>query len=447
MFDRCFRTRAGRAWCQPFCLRLSLALCLTLCLTLCLSACQPPGLKSDGSPQFQAAEKELIYSLSPLGAPEPNPTNAQADNPKAARLGQMLFYQPKLSGNQKLSCASCHNPALGWADGRPQAFGIQAGTRNTPTLWNVGHQRWLFLDGRADTLWAQAIQPLENPIEMATTRVGLYRLMQQDARLRQAYQDVFGPLPAVTSPLPAQARPGKARDPLALAWEQIPASDRQAVNRLASNLGKALEAFERRLLSGEAPFDRFARALRTQDPVGQKALSRDAQEGLRLFIGRAQCILCHSGPNFSDGEFHNLGLPKNLSLSARPDPGRYEGIPAVLADDFNGIGAYSDLADHDDSWADKLHFLQRKDSNRGEFKTPTLREISRTAPYMHDGRFSNLEQVLAFYNNPQAQPAAAGRREDTLQPLQLTADDIRQLVAFLKALDSGQPPVALTRAP
>lgn len=410
-----------------------------------LSACQPPGLKSDGSPEFFPAERELIFSLSPLGSPAANPTNSHAASPQAARLGQFLFYQTRFSGNRKLSCASCHNPALGWGDARPQAFGIKAGTRNSPTLWNVGQQRWQFWDGRADTLWSQAVQPLENPLEMGFSRVGLYREINADSKLKAAYQAVFGTWPAVSGSLPAQARPGKAGDPLAVAWNRISPADRLAINRVAANTGKAFEAFEQRIVSGESPFDKFARALRANDPAGQKALDKDAQLGLRLFIGRGQCILCHSGPNLSDGEFHNIGLPALAGV--KPDEGRYEGIPLVLADGFNGIGSFSELKDHDDAWADKLNFLERKTSNRGEFKTPTLRELNQTAPYMHDGRFGNLEQVLAFYNDPQAQPPAVGRREDTLQPLQLSADDIRQLTAFLKSLDSGPPKAELTAPP
>lgn len=420
-------------------------LCRGLLVAALLSACQPPGLKSDGRPEFFPAERELIYSLSPLGAPPANPTNAHADDAGAARLGQWLFYQPRFSAGGRFSCASCHNPALGWTDGRARAQGLQSGPRNSPTLWNVGQQRWLFWDGHADTLWAQALGPLENPLEMGFSRVGLYRAFYEDPQLRAAYQRVFGPLPEVSAPLPQQARPGKPEDPLAVAWRRIPAADRAVVNRVAAHFGKALEAYERRLNSGESPFDRFVRGLRKNDDAAQQALDRDAQLGLRLFIGRGQCILCHSGPNFSDGEFHNLGLPALAGSS--PDSGRFDGIPRVLADDFNGIGPFSDLADADDAWADKLHFVARAASNRGEFKTPTLREISHTAPYMHDGRFASLEEVLAFYNAPQVFKPASGRREDTLQPLQLSADEMRQLKAFLVALDSGPPPAELTRPP
>ncbi|PKL77195.1 MAG: hypothetical protein CVV27_06425 [Candidatus Melainabacteria bacterium HGW-Melainabacteria-1] len=412
-------------------------------LMLLLSACQPPGFKADGSPEFLPAEQALIFSLSPLGSPPPNPSNAYADHPQAAAFGQQLFYDPRLSADGRFSCASCHNPAQGWSDARPRAVAMGVGARHSPTLWNVAHQRWLFWDGRADSLWAQAIQPLESLLEMGRSRTALYQLFRREQGLNGAYAKVFGPLPSVASTLPPEARPGAAKDPLNTAWNRIPAADRQAINRFVANLGKSFEAFERKLVSGESPFDRFARGLRTKDPQLTASLDKDAQFGLRLFIGRGQCILCHSGSNFSDGEFHNLGLPALPGQA--PDEGRFGGIAALLADPLNGQGSFSDLP-ADDAWNDKLRYLERQNSNRGEFKTPTLREVAQTAPYMHDGRFASLEQVLAFYDNPGLHVSALGRREDTLQPLKLSPDEIRQLTAFLKALSSGPPATALTRA-
>lgn len=416
----------------------------TVIACVLLAGCQPPGHNADGSPEFLLAEQELIYSLSPLDKPPPNPSNRYADSPEAARLGQQLFYETKLSGKGNLSCASCHNPALGWSDGRPQAVGIGTGVRNSPTLWNVSHQRWLFWDGRVDSLWAQSIHPLESPLEMGATRTGLYKRFQTDAGLRQAYEKVFGPLPAVSVNLPEQARPAPDSQVLNQAWEGLSDSDRLAVNRFVSNLGKSFEAFERKLVSGESAFDRFARGLREKNPELQKALSVDAQQGLRLFIGRGQCLLCHSGPNFSDGEFHNLGLP--AVPGAKVDEGRYLGAQTVLADPLNGLSRFSDLP-ADDPWADKLRYLSRQNSNRGEFRTPTLREVQHSGPYMHDGRFASLEQVIAFYNTPEAHTPALGRREDTLQPLRLSGEEIQQLTAFLKSLSSGPPAAALTKPP
>lgn len=411
-----------------------------------LTACQPPGFKADGSPEFFEAEKEMIFSLSPLQPPPENPTNKYAEHPAAARLGQYLFFDSRLSGNGALSCASCHQPALGWTDGQALAVGLGRQIRNSPSLWNVSQQRWFFHDGRADTLWAQALQPLENPLEMGGSRSAVYLLFQRDPQLRRAYQAIFGPLPRLGRQPAGQARPVPEQPQSAAhqAWMQLLPADQTQINRFASNLGKAIEAFERRLNSSETPFDRFARGLRDNQPELQKSLSKDAQLGLRLFIGRGQCILCHSGPGLSDGEFHNLGLPALANLAV--DQGRYQGISRLLSDPFNGKGPYSDLP-AGDAWADKLNYLERQQSNQGEFKTPSLRELAQTAPYMHDGRFRTLEEVIAFYNTPDAHQPALGRREDTIQPLKLSADEIRQLSAFLRSLSSGPPSAELSSQP
>jgi cytochrome c peroxidase len=422
-------------------------LCLALFVSVLLwTACQPPGVKEDGSPVFSPAEKQMIYSLSPLPAPPPNPSNTWADDPAAAHFGQYLFYDPRLSGNGKISCASCHNPALGWSDGRATAMGLKSTERNSPSLWNSAYQRWLFWDGRSDSLWSQALQPLENHAEMGISRVELWQLFQSQADLKQGYEAVFGPLASLPN-IPIAARPasghsGDTEDAkLNAAWNNLTTQEQNEINRFLTHLGKALEAFERKIISGESPFDRYVQALRDNEPVAQQEFNEQAQKGLRLFIGRGQCILCHSGPQFSDGEFHNLGLPAVSALNPK-DPGRFQGIQELKNSLFNGLGAFSDLQSPDDPWADKLHYLTQQESNLGEFRTPGLREVAETGPYMHDGRFAALEQVLAHYSTPPDKPAL-GRREDTIQALNLKGEDIQALKAFLKSLSSGPPAAAL----
>jgi cytochrome c peroxidase len=406
--------------------------------------CRPASQDIQGGPVFSSLEQARIQSLTSLPAPPPNPSNRWADDPRAASFGQKLFYDTRLSANGQFSCASCHHPRLGWSDGKARAAGLAQTHRNSPSLWNVAQQRWLFWDGRADSLWAQAIQPLENPAEMGMSRTALLHLFARHSDLRDGYQRLFGPLPNHEG-LPAQARPGSTTTNETRAWQQIPPARQQEINRFAAQIGKALEAFERTIRSGESPFDRFARGLRTRDPQLQQALSIEARKGLRLFIGRGQCMLCHTGPLFSDREFHNLGLPPDAGLA--PDGGREAGIPAVLADPFNGLGPYSDLTDREDVWNDKLIYLSRQRNNLGEFKTPGLREISRTGPYMHDGRFKTLREVLQFYSTLSPRPPAVGRREDTLQPLLLKPEEIEYLEAFLKALSGPEPELSQSGPP
>jgi len=422
---------------------------LSLLGLLFLGACRPPGLKEDGAPNFVAKEKEYIFSLSPLGDVPDSPSNIYANDKKAAHFGQFLFYEKRLSQNKDLSCASCHNPDKGWSDEVPRAVGLQTGRRNSPGLWNVAYQRWYFWDGRSDTLWSQALQPLESPAEMGLSRTALFQRFLREEDLKSGYEAVFGSLPEVHSELPSAARPSnetqnKDEVALAQAWKQITKEDQQSINLFAANIGKALEAFERQIVSGTSDFDRFAQGLRNNDPELQNVLSLEAQKGLRLFMGRGQCILCHTGPNFSDAEFHNIGLPKQVELE--PDMGRYLGIPALLSDPLNGLGIYSDLADPEHAWADKLHYLIQQDSNQGEFKTPSLREVSQTGPYMHDGRFKTLEEVLSFYSSP-ASKAAVGRREDTIQALNLSSEETQHLLAFLHSLSSGPPSKELSMQP
>ncbi len=372
-----------------------------------------PGAASSA---FTAEELREILKLSPLPPPPPSPTNAFADNPAAARLGQRLFFDARLSANGKVSCATCHDPARGFSDPKPLSTGIGATERHSMPLWNVAQQRWFFWDGRADSLWAQAVQPLLNPVEMGASPEHLRAALAGDAVLKAEFEALFGALPA-------EAR---ARSPEA--------------DRLLANFGKALEAYERGIVSAGAPFDRFVEALRSgKSPVGDAALSEEAQRGLKLFIGRGRCVLCHSGPNFSDGEFHNTALPVRSV-----DQGRFNGIQEVRDDRFNGLGALSD--DRGDATNVKLRYLALKQNHLGEFKTPSLRSVAQTAPYMHDGSMATLRGVLDFYSELPGTPIL-GHREETLVPGNFTPREKADIEAFLLTLTGAPPDAAITRPP
>jgi cytochrome c peroxidase len=424
---------------------------LAVAFVLSIATCTAHSPTKDDHALYTADELSSIYGHSPLGRLPPDPTDRVAENLDAAALGQFLFFDSRFSANGRISCATCHNPALAFADGRAVSKGIAVGTRNAPTVLDVAFSRWFFLDGRTDSLWSQAVQPLENPAEIGGDRLQMVRMTTQNPPLRAAYQKVFGSLPALTTDLFAavrHARPdGDPQSPVARAWRDMAPADRRAVDEIFSNLGKAIEAFERKLLCGPAPFDRYVAGLRSHDPTLQQAISPAAKRGLELFVGAGRCELCHSGPAFTDGQFHNLGLPL---LPGQPaDPGRADGIRRLQGDPFNAAGRFSDAPGAGDA-GNRLSFLPDPASQLGAFKTPTLRNVELTAPYMHDGRFTTLEKALDFYRRGElanrGQPVGVRERTVDLVP-RLTDAQQADLVAFLRTLTSPPLPSALTHAP
>lgn len=382
-------------------------------LALALAALPAP---ADEPVTFTDLEVKRFLQHSPLPTPPANETNAYADDPRAAALGQALFFEPRLSKGGTISCATCHRPEKSFTDGRALAKGVAEGRRHTPSLWNVAYNRWLFWDGRADSLWSQALHPIEDPTEMAGSRERAIAAVRGDARLRAAYEAVFGRMPEA-------------------------GALRQDVGRAFANLGKAIEAYERRLLSRRAPFDVFVEGFREKDPAKQAALSPAARRGLKLFLGRGNCRTCHTGPTFSDGEFHAIELPP----TGVPDPGRLEGIERVVKDEFGAAGAYSDRTDG--PRAQNVRFLGRAPHAQGQFKTPTLRNVARTAPYMHNGQLATLPDVLAHYSTLENRPPAGPHQEAILAPLSLTPGETADLLAFLDALTDTSLDAALTRPP
>jgi cytochrome c peroxidase len=307
-----------------------------------------------------------------------------------------------------------------------------------PTLWNAAYQRWYFWDGRADTLWSQALQPLENPKEHGWTRLEAYHLLRGDARLRTSYESLFGPLPDVAG-LPAAGGPVEDPD-LARAWGRLKPEEREAVDRVFAGLGKSIAAYVRRLVSSRSAFDVFAEGLRRGDAERMKALSPEAKRGLRLFVGKGNCRLCHVGPAFTDGEFHDLGLIPSRGL---PEAGRLRGIRALRGDPFNGSGPHSDDRV---AGARKLEFLSEQPEAWGQFKTPSLRNLARTAPYMHQGQFATARDVVKFYSTLRPSLRAGHQDRGVLAPLLLDGEEVDALAAFLESLtDEGVDPSLLRR--
>jgi cytochrome c peroxidase len=359
---------------------------------------------------FDAATAAKILTHAPLGKPPPDPTNRFADDPAAAALGKRLFYEKRFSSNGAIACATCHDPAKAFADGKSLSEGIGTGTRHVPTLLNAAFQRWWFWDGRADSMWSQALHPLESASEMGGERGRIAREFAKDAELRRAYEEVFGAMPDPGEPAGSAA--------------------------VLANTGKALEAYERLLVSGDSEFDRFADALRSGDREGQARYPEAAKRGLALFVGKANCRLCHAGPLFSDGEFHNIGVP-TLDKSPPKDAGRFGGIDAVQRDPFNAASPHSD--DPKGERADELTRLVKTSETWGEFRTPTLRNVARTAPYMHQGQFATLRDVLHYYSTLEGTVPAGHHGEQVIKPLHLADAEIDDLLAFLGTLNGADP--------
>ena len=393
---------------------------------------------SAGTAGWTEAERATLASLhiGKLPPPPADPSNAVENRPEAAALGQQLFFDPRLSANGQVSCASCHAPERGFQDGRPLGQGIATGSRRTMPVMAAAHASWFFWDGRKDSLWSQALGPLEDGAEHGANRVQLVQLLAR--AYRPDYEALFGPLPSLAG-LPAAAGPlGTAAE--REAWARLPAEQQQAVDRAFANLGKAIAAYERRLTPGESRLDRYIAAV-TGDVTGgpaqdEAALSAQEVRGLRLFIGKAQCISCHAGPLLTDQHFHNTGVAPRNPLT--PNRGRGPAVARVQADPFNCLGPFSDAPPEA---CQELRFIAAGDPHmEGAFKTPSLRNVAERAPYMHAGQIATLEDVIAHYvAAPDAvvghsELSRAGQRRAERRPIALSAGEAADLAALLRSL-------------
>ena len=351
------------------------------------------------SHQWSAAQLDELRSLA-LAALDPvpaDPTNRVADDPRAARLGERLFFDTRLSSDGKVACGTCHQADRDFQDGIALGRGVGITDRRTMPIAATSRSPFLFWDGRKDSLWAQALGPLESPVEHGGTRAQYARLIA-DA-YRTEYEQVFGPLPDITS-------------------------GPDAVTAVFVNIGKAIAAYERRIEFGPSRFDRYVDALDSGTPASGN-LTDNEVAGLRLFIGKANCTQCHNGPLFTNNEFHNTGVPSRAGVAI--DDGRLTGAVSVMNDEFNCRSRWSDARGS----CPELDFLITKDHGQQRaYKVPTLRNVAGRAPYMNAGQFATLGQVLDHYNRAPAAPS--GHSE--LQPLRLKAGELKQLEAFLRSL-------------
>ena len=402
--------------------------------------------------QFTASDIQFLQqlSISQLGKPPHSESNQFADNEAAAKLGQQLFFDPALSQSGQFSCATCHQPEHYFTDALAFSKAVGSTARSTPSVLGASYSEWQFWDGRKDSLWSQALAPIEDQSELNTTRVNYVRLLL--THYAADYQAVFGEFdPAILAQLPASASPLGNADAQS-AWQVLDDDLKDQVNRVFSNAGKAMMAYQRQLVIPLAPFDRFIDALETAENDQSKAeseaakidrlkkiLAPSAVSGLRLFVGKANCISCHNGPLFTNHEFHNVGAP---DLADRPvELGRHSGVQALLKDEFTCLSPWSDAPENACS---EMRFLKTEGVELvGALKTPSLRNIGATAPYMQFGQFANLQQVISHYNQPT--PPVYNREQHPsrphfdIMPLSLTEQEQQDLESFLHALTSPLP--------
>lgn len=380
---------------------------------LALVGCTPQSPRDEEAQANPDWPLEQLRHLGPLALPLPNPTNRVADDPAAAHYGQWLFFDTRLSGDGTISCATCHHPDHAFADPRPMAQGMALGERHAPTLIGAAYQRWFGWGGRADSLWMQALGPMESPQEMGGSRDKIAALVRTDPDLSRAHSKVFGNIPTDTDSLFAQ-------------------------------VGKAIAAYERLLIRKDSRFDEWVRSALGMEGGDEAALGKQELQGLRVFLGPGRCTLCHLGPTFSDREFHNNQLPAHPD-GPKDDPGRYRGTKLVKESSFNGAGPHSD--EPSGEAAERVLALILTSESYGEFKTPSLRNLGQRPPFGHQGQFPDLASVLRFYNTLEDQDLRSHHQEQLLEPLRLGEADLEALEAFLMSLEGRALPEALQKAP
>ena len=360
--------------------------------------------------EFTDAERNRILSHGPWPMPwTPDPSNRVSGNAHAIDLGERLFFDEKLAPKGNVSCGSCHIAEYNWTDGLKRGVGQSMVDRNTPTLMNARHQRWFALDGAADSLWSQSMRPILDPRELASNAAHVAKHLRQDADLACRYQKTFGVSPAA-----------------------------QNDETVLVGVGKLMAAFQETLTTDLTPFDQFRDALARGDNAAAALYPREARRGLKIFVGKGNCSTCHTGPMFTNGEFHNVGVSHLIDGDARKvDGGRRDGIKKLMSSKFNLLGPYND--DKNRASAIQTSHLKPEQRNFGEFKTPSLRNVGYTGPYMHSGELLTLEQVLNHYSALDIKSLHADG-ESVLKPLRLTKGETADLVAFLQTLNMDRAP-------
>jgi cytochrome c peroxidase len=353
---------------------------------------------ADEVPSFSESEIQAILAHGPWPLPsKADSSNRVSGKREAVEFGERLFFEQRLSAVGKFSCGTCHVPERNWTDNQTRGAAVAEVDRNTPTLMNVRLGRWFGWGGGSDSLWSQSIRPILDSRELAASPRHVAELMRNDEQMACRYRRTFGAAPSATD-------------------------DEQVL----VDVGKALAAFMETLDSPPTPFDQFRNALARGERVAPWRYSEAAQRGVKIFIGKGGCDRCHSGPNFSDGEFHANGF---AALGKRADVGRSEGVKRLGESRFNLLGPYND--DPARSGAKETRRVLSETGDSEAFKVPTLRHMLLTPPYGHHGEIERIADVVRHYSE-------TGGPE--IKPLRLTAAEQTDLVVFLESLSTFSNP-------
>lgn len=350
----------------------------------------PQGLPA---PEFSAEEVQRIASHGPWPPTlRPDPSNRVSGNPQAIELGRRLFSESRMSPVGYIGCVTCHQPDRSFTDNKPRAHGLGDLPRNTPALANLGLQRWFGWGGVSDSLWMASVRPILDHREFDSNPATVVRMFARAPELDACYRQVFRSSP--------HAQP----------------------QRTLINVGKALAAFQETLITARTPFDGFRDALARNDAGAAARYPAAAQRGLKLFIGEAGCAGCHSGPGFTDAKFHRGAAPDDGAPSDATDTGRLDDVRQLHASPLSLLGPYNDSPGSARSAATRE--LRADETLRGRFRTPGLRNVAHTAPYLHDGRVDRLHDALQHQRHAQ-------------NTAPLTNAQVDDLAAFLTSLSDA----------
>ncbi len=332
-----------------------------------------------------------------------DPSNRVSGDTRAIALGAALFNDPVLSVDGAFSCASCHDPEQAFTTSEARALGRVLLDRNSPSLRNLAGLRWYGWGGKSDSLWAASLHPIIEGQEMAHSNESLKAAISESYYVAD-FEAIFGSI--------------QNQDP----------------ELLLVNTAKSLSAYLETLRTERTQFDDFRDALERGDLSTAGNYPEAAQRGLKLFLGRGKCALCHNGPTFSNNEFHDAGVPYFLS-DTEVDEGRFGGLNFLFSSAYTLDGEWSDDPAKQGAWA--VRSVRRRHSDFGTFRTPSLRGAAETPPYMHDGSLIDLEAVIRHYSEIDTERLHADG-EAILSELTLSEHEIADLLAFLLTL-TGTP--------